>query len=82
MTAKELAIAYAMSVPDDISVPHLQRLIEANGWKTLEDVREAFRQQLCDTLEERGTSARAEFPGSSGIPGSRESGGPRKREVG
>jgi len=42
MTVKELAIAYAMSVPHDVSVPRLLRLIEAWGSETLEDVRRAL----------------------------------------
>jgi hypothetical protein len=42
MNSKKLAAAYALSVPDDVSVPRLARLIEKNGCATVDDVKRAL----------------------------------------
>lgn len=38
--ARRLAEAYAASVPDDVHVPTLVKLIKRHGAKTIEEVRE------------------------------------------
>lgn len=58
MTAKELAIAYDVSVPHDVSVPRLAQMIEDAGCRTLEDVRRMLWTHGTDTSEVRPTAAK------------------------